>query len=553
MIDNYKSIITETSAQYPLIGQALLHHRNTRSQPMSFKDMPYLSQLYAELPKMEGADIRKAVQTGLSELFICLSLYQAGWEGKIVSYILPTFGIRDRFVVSRINKILTNSKAYMSMLPRGKELGNNRMKRFGTGSLLFLGSNTTGDFVEFSADTMVVDEFDQCDPSNLAKAKDRIRASTDPRMYRLGNPTLPNTGICKLYDDSDQRSWFSKCTKCGHWQCIEWETNIVKKDTDGNWIPRDEVAQKLLIDTKYKNLKYRIQPVCIKCNQSFERNCIGEWVSKYPSRSRAGYTLSRLNVLNQSLTDLYIEWVESQGNIHRLSTFYTSVLGKGFEYSGARVTAEMIDNCATGDEIDYGGEDYLQNEIVSMGVDVGNVLNVVISYAEKLEDSTVRRRTIFVGAVKRFSELQDLIKRYNVSTCVIDAMPETRKSQELRDWGKQEGVMIWLCRFYPTARFGSDAYGRKLQWRDRVVTVDRTQIMDVTLEELKSKKRVLPKDIFTVFGFAEQMKASVRVLDQEKSRIIWTEGSNPDHYRFADVYERIAFDLTQMTGSYTAV
>ena len=109
-------------------------------------------------------------------------------------------------------------KEYRELLPRGKDLGNNRMKRLGSGSVLFLGSNTTGDFVEFSADTIIVDEIDQCDEDNLSKAKDRIRASSDPRIFRLGNPTLPTVGISRIYNETDQRLWFTKCPHCNEWQ-----------------------------------------------------------------------------------------------------------------------------------------------------------------------------------------------------------------------------------------------------------------------------------------------------------------------------------------------
>lgn len=553
MIDNYKGLIAGVAHEFPLVGQALLYHKNTRGQPMEYKDMPYLAPLYAELPKLKGADIKKAVQTGLSELFICLALYNAGWQGRIVAYVMPTFSVRDRFVNQRINKILLSSREYRKYIPNEKDVGNNRMKRFGSGSLLFLGSNTTGDFVEFSADTLIIDELDQCDPSNLAKARDRLRASKDPRMFRLGNPTFPNRGVCELFDKSNQRYWFTKCDKCGHWQTLDWFKNFVEKDESDHWQPRDRKACKLLIDTQPEQLKYEILPVCEKCNRTFHRNRMGEWVAMLPSRDRHGFTISRLDVLSQSITELYCEWLTSQGDVNKLSTFYTSVLGMGFEYSGARLTVEMLSGCFSEYDLDYGGGEEYKNETVSMGVDVGNVLNFCISIAHRNSDDTTSRKCTYSGAVRNFEHLQEIIERYHVDTVVIDSMPETRKAQELRDWGRNQGIMVWLCKFYPTARVGAEKYGRKINWRTKVVTVDRTQVMDATFEEIRNKERIYPKDIFTVFGFLDQMKAPVRVLDNEKGRIIWNEGNKADHYRFADVYDRVAYDLMQMTGSYDVV
>lgn len=559
MIDNYKSLVTEVSNRFPLIGQALVSHRNTRGMPMSFQDFPYLPSLYAELPKTDGVDIRKAVQTGLSELFIVLSLYEAGWLGRIVAYVLPTFGIRDRFVKSRINNILLQSKQYRDLLPSNKdkshwEVGNNRMKRFGSGSLLFLGSNTVVDFVEFSADTLIIDEFDQCDKNNLAKAKDRLRASTNPKMFRLGNPTIPGTGVCELFDLSDQRYWFTKCTCCGAWQCLDWFNNFVVKDDSGRWVPRDTAMREQVKNSKVENLQGNMRPVCVKCSHPFDRTVVGQWVSAYPERSRAGYTLSRLPIISESMVDIYKEWDVAQADSARLASFYTSILGLGFEFSGARLSLEDLNECSTGEPIDYVGDDQLENHVVSMGVDVGTILNVTISVSiHDEENDRVVRQSIFIGGVRHFEEIREMIIRYNVNVCVIDSMPETRKCQELRDWAPQNSnCIVWLCRFYPTSRVGKEKYGRKLNWREKICTVDRTQIFDATFDEIKNRTRIFPEDIKTVLGWPQQMQAPVRVLNNEKGRIIWTEGGAPDHYRLSDIYDRVALDLAAMSGTYTA-
>jgi hypothetical protein len=557
-MNEYHSLLNELSARFPMVGIAMTHHNNTRGQPMSFKDFPYLPSLYNNLPE-EGADIQKAVQTGLSEAMIVLTLYDSGWRGRIVGYILPTFAVRDRFVAQRINRILEQSKTYRSFLPsnsRGDrwELGNNKLKRFGSGTLMFLGSNTAVDFVEFSADTIIIDEFDQCDPANLAKARDRLRASADPRMYRLGNPTLPNQGICKLYEESDKRAWFCRCDRCSAWQNLDWFNNFVREDDRGKFIPRDPAVKPM---NNWTELQRDIRPVCTKCGQPFNRNGRGEWIAREASVRRAGYIISRLDVLSQSTGELFKEWILAQSDINRLSTFYTSVLGQGFEYSGARITLDHLKECATSKDeynTDYGGGEEYENRLVSLGVDVGSVLNAILSIAEEDENGEIYRKTILVGAYRNFEEIQDLIIRYRVNCCVVDSMPEMRKGQELRDWATREfsSCYVWLARFYPTARISSDDYGRKLNWRERVVTVDRTQVMDATFEEITVARRSLPIDAFNMIGFVQQMCAPVRVLDSEKGRIRWEEGSNPDHFRLADVYDRVAFDLLQVQGSYSS-
>ena len=543
--NNYHYLISALTSQYPLFKLALSTHKNTRGNPISFVNKPYLVELYKDLPLIDGADIRKAVQTGLSELFIQLILERSGWSGKITAYVLPTFTIRDRFVQNRINPLLTSVPDYkIRAASDGKGgHGNLKLKRFGKGAMMFLGSNTVADFIEFSADLLVIDEFDQCDPENLAKARDRLRASTRPQMYRLGNPTLPRTGISRLYDQSDQRVWMSKCNHCNHWQNVDWFANVVHRNDGGDWELRDKERIGSSLDAR---------PVCVKCNNPFDRGVKpGVWVARHPSVPWRGYTISRLDCLDESYKNLFMEWMGAQGQTEMLSTFYTSVLGIPFEHSGSRLSMEALNNASTGPELDYGGGEGYEKETVTLGIDVGSVLNLVLSVIRKKEDGTILRDARYIGAVRTFREASDIIRRYHVDCCIIDSMPETRKAQELRDEFLHSGsCQVWLCRFHPTQRVGQQVYGLKMNFRDRTITVDRTQVFDATFDDIKHGRRRFPSDIQTVFGWSQQMRASVRVLNEEKGRITWTEGKNPDHYRLAGIYDRIAYDVMEYGGGY---
>ena len=109
---------------------------------------------------------------------------------------------------------------------------------------------------------------------------------------------------------------------------------------------------------------------------------------------------------------------------------------------------------------------------------------------------------------------------------------------------------VWLCRFHPTPRVGQEAFGLRIEWQERVVHVDRTQLLDTTLDELNIGERTLPSDAGTVLGFMEQMRAPVRVLDEARQRYIWSEGDDPDHFRFADAYERVALEMHDRGGGF---
>jgi hypothetical protein len=293
------------------------------------------------------------------------------------------------------------------------------------------------------------------------------------------------------------------------------------------------------------------------CNEPFDRTGDGAlWVPKHPDRLVRGYSMSRLDVLSDSLWMLCREWDKAQGNSERMSAFYTSVLGIPYEFSGARLTHARLGDCATGAALDsLGGPDY-EPRIVTAGVDVGSVLNINISVTEApaTPDGDPIRRAVYVGAVRTFDEVADLFRRFRVDVAVVDAAPEMRMAQGLRDQFIAEGgTQVWLARFHPTPRVGVQRYGMRLDYQQQIITVDRTQVFDATFDDLREQRRIFPEDVFTVFGWADQMRAPVRVLNESKQRIVWENGSSPDHYRLTGIYDRMAFDLLDLGGSYAAM
>ena len=156
--------------------------------------------------------------------------------------------------------------------------------------------------------------------------------------------------------------------------------------------------------------------------------------------------MSRLDVLSDSMWSLFLEWEKAQGNTDETSSFYTSVLGLPFEFSGARVTHAMLGSCATGAELDYlGGAEY-GPRVVTAGVDVGTVLNVCISTVEApaTPDGDPVRLCRWVGAVRTFDEVADLFRRFRVDFAVVDAAPEMRMAQGLRDEFAASGGAVLL-------------------------------------------------------------------------------------------------------------
>lgn len=568
--ERHRSLCLSVHEQYPLLGIARAHHRNKRGEPITFADKPSLIPLYANLVEMPEANFTKAVQTGISELLIQLTLYNAGWRDRICAYVMPQSDSVQRFVDLRLNELLNTVPAYMARAP-GKDFGsaagskgNLTRKRFGRrGSMLFLSAKTDSDFVEFSADMIIVDEYDKCvatkeGEANVAKVRDRIQESPCPQVFRVGNPDFSGKGTHKLWKDGTRGKWYQQCTNCNERQPLVWDEHFVRKTDDGRWVPRDTQRAR---DPALGDLR----PVCRRCKRPWQRVPEGGlWINE----TEAGvpsFHMSRLDVLHsaanpQPIRGYYAEWVAAQQSSRLLEAFYTGRLGWAYEMAGSRVSVEMLERVMRDSlPLDYDGGDKYKNPTMIMGVDVGSVLNVSIS--ELVADDSLigedgmgsgwRRRGTFVCAVREFSEVIELIDKYRVDACVIDAMPETRKAKEVRDHYINTGTCdVWLCRFHPTGKTGRDAFGLRMDYNSKEITVDRTQVFDQTLEDIANGVKTFPSDTSTVLGFIDQMRAPIRKFNQERNCIEWAEGNDPDHFRCADIYERVAQEIADRGGGF---
>jgi hypothetical protein len=557
IVDAYKTALSSVIDEAPLFEQFALYHQSFRGTPLDLRDKPYMVELLVDLPRIEGADIRKCVQVGISELFMAFILRDAGWLGRIPAYVLPTAEIRDRFVSTRLFKLLESVPEYGAKgMP---DAGNRKTIPFGAGRLFFLAARTNPDFLELSCDTAVIDEYDECvrlEPGtgNVAKVRDRLRASPRPQLFRVGNPDVPKEGIDKLYELGDQRRFYHRCGRCAELQPIDWFDSLVERTDSGAWVPRDPVAR--------RDPSAPIRPICRRCREPFERGEPGaRWVATNPERARRSYSMSRLDLLSEPVRDHFKEFVLAQASTMLLKVFWRGVLGRAYEPTGSAITSELLDACCVGPELDSMGGDSYGPLLVTAGIDVGSLLHVQISTVRSSsgnaeeDGSKPVRETRFVGVVVSFDDLAELLLRFRVDVAVIDANPETRAAKKLRDdfLARPDMPQIWLCEFSKTPRVDEQEYGLKLDHDVRRVLVDRTQVFDAAYDQVAAgpSRRILPADAPSVIGFFDQMKTPRRMLDSGGTRMIWTKGV--DHFRLSDVYDLIAYDVAQSGGGYFEV
>jgi len=575
MLAAYEALMRGFAKDYPLAGLSLFHHRNLRRAPMSFIGRPSLIEMMTDFPVLEGgADICKGTQTMATETLIQMMFWEAGWRGRIVGYVMSTAGLRGRFVKNRINPLLMDVPAYRSLVPVTEVAklvagaSSFRSKVFGTGQMIFLGSNTATDFVEFSCDTMIIDEFDLGVQENLAMAIDRLREGVEPRIFRLGNPDAPRRLIHGLWMAGDKRLFHFKCGKCNEWQPVDWYVNVVDRDDSGNWTLRDRKAQ---VDHSRD-----AKPMCRRCRQFFDRADLGVWVPEQPDKRRRSYLMSRMDSLHQGIRPAYLEFMDAVGNTTKMVKFHRGMLGQPWEGPDQRFTDELLMSLCEGQpemvnpdsvQLDENGDNPFTNEVITAGVDVGRLFHIQVSmYVDPSEESSEVeldledgdqvvevagepfRRRVFVGTRRHEEEVLGILEAFQVDTCVIDANPETRIAKKIQRKAVEFGCVVWLCTFHKTDRVGDQDFGLKANTDANLVQVDRTQTFDAAFTDARLSRARWPIDAPSVLGWLAQMKEPSRQFDEEKGRFLWTKGV--DHFHLANVYDTVAAELEQMGGGF---
>ena len=477
--------------------------------------------------------IQKAAQVGLTELLVNQALWAAdtAYAGRgNVLYLMPTQNLMDDFAQARFDRAIQDSAYLRGRLqpepPARKGADSKRLKRIGPGYCFLRGADSRRQIASVDADLVILDEFDQMADGILPLAKKRLASSRAGRLYIASTPRFPEAGINALYRQSDQRHYHLPCPACGEEQPLTWDDNV-------------DLARAVV--------------VCRACRAAMNTAAVGRWVAAAPGNDQMhGYHLNRL----------YSPWLDLPTMIEasygttpaEIQEFQNSDLGEVFVPEGGGLTLDVLDRCRA----DYGVEDYA-GQPCDMGVDVGKKLHVVIREhhfeSVRIEGGTERRRKSaaprlwWTGEVDGFAALDDLMQRFHVQVCVVDAQPELHAAPQFAD---RHPGKVWLA-YYGRHDSGIDV--RNGDWTSpATVHVNRTLAIDATFARFWDRTAVLPRDARRlverprreVGEYYRQLLALQRTLERDAQQnwvARWTETGRGDHFAHAEVYCWLADDI----------
>lgn len=496
-----------------MLWLALRHHKTHKNEYLNFKTHPYLKSIYSD--NFDYIVVKKSTQCGITEYLILRCISKA-IEGKAIFYVLPTYQLVARFVRNRIDKTVSNTYYYRMLEKVAKESDEHKrsesmtLKDIGSGNIAFVGSNSTAGFTEYPADDLIIDELDECDQINIEMAWERLSHSEFRTQIKVANPTIEGFGIDKEFAATNQMEWMIK-HDCGKWINFDWFKNAVEEVKEQTFIIKDK-------DWDW-NSNRDIKLICEHCGKPIDRRQEGFWIPKYKDKLKHGYNINKLFSGTVSILEIMERFNKGLKDDSILQRVYNADFGKAFTARGAKITKEMLNNCLG----DYRNGIH-QNALALAGIDVGNVLNIIIGYLLPNGQLMV---TYITELQPDISELIKLLTEYNVRVTVIDALPEKSFVNQF----KLKFPNVFSCYFSESKKEPVD--------ESRNITVDRTASLDGVKEALLTKSIILPQNAESIINFYKQMTSSTRIFEQKRNKgngaYIWVE-SAPDHYFLAMDY-----------------
>jgi len=465
-------------------------------KPFTYERHEYLIEPYRDTHPHQVEE--KAAQMGLTSKAMLKAAYGARYGGyRGILYLFPSKSDVTDFSKGRIDPLIQENPDTIGAWIRDTDAAN--IKRIWNAFLYLRGMKSRVGLKSVPIDFTVFDELDEAPQNSVDMAMERMAHSEFREVLKLSNPTLPDYGVDKAFQETDQRYWLLKCEKCGECTCLEDTFPDCLVTTNG-----------------------RVIRACQKCGAELNPS-IGEWVAKKPGvTDKRGYHYSQL----------FSHFVDPGDILHQFRTtnnltdFYNLKIGIGYVEAQNRLSLQEVLALCSNEGIASQDEGPC-----FMGVDQGKDLHVVIGKKHPQKAGKI----IHLGIYNDWEELDRLMKNFNVIRCVVDALPETRNARAFAERFKGK---VYL-NYYNEHQKGSYAWNEK----ELIVQCNRTESLDASHREIMDKAIILPKQCEITQELAEHLHNVAKKLEEDEEtgskRYVYVK-LGPDHFRHAFNYEAMA-------------
>jgi len=177
-------------------------------RPFSFDRHEYLIEPYQDDHPHQVEE--KAAQLGLTSKAILKALYGARYKGyKGILYLFPSRSDVLDFSKGRISPLIEDNPDLIGQWV--KETDAAGIKRVWNTFLYLRGMQSRVGLKSIPVELIIFDELDEAPQNAVEMAMERMGHSEFKEDLKLSNPTLPDYGIDKEFQQTDQRYWLLKC------------------------------------------------------------------------------------------------------------------------------------------------------------------------------------------------------------------------------------------------------------------------------------------------------------------------------------------------------
>lgn len=469
--------------------------KNEAGVPLDFRDHLFLFDIYRDQsPKLV---CYKAAQIGFTTMAILKSLWLAKTKHMDIIYTMPTSDDAKQLVGGKVNRMINQNPILLEYVKDKDSVEQKAVE----GSLIhYKGTWVERASISTSSDLNIHDEEDRSKQEVVQQYASRLQHSKFKYEWHFSNPSVEGNGVSRYWARSDQKHWFIKCSGCAKEQYLSWPDNISQ-------IKRAFVC-------KYCGVEL-----------SSEDRRVGRWVKKYKDKEFSGYWISLL-MAPWITADEIINYHETKSAEY----FSNFVLGLPYVGEGNQVTPDIIyRNCTS--EINA-------QERVVIGCDSGLKKHYVLGNKDGI---------FYAGIAQSWDTIRELLKKYERSVAVIDALPDLTEPRRLREEFPGRVFLCHYARDRKTMQIIRWGKGEELG----NVTVDRNRMMQIVIDDFASK--VIPlqgtQDDWAEFESHWASLYKLTTIDALGVPVsVWESSNGLDHFCHATLYWRVGMDRFKNDG-----
>lgn len=499
-------------------------YRYMQNSQWTFDNFPWLKGMHDSTAHMNIG--KKAAQMGFTETVLNLTFYRLDIKGQDCLYVLPTAQpAASNFSSSRVDAAVALSPHLTTLFSKIK---NSQHKKAGNADLFIRGCRSRTDLKSDPISFLVFDELDEMDANLVTLGELRCSGQADYQIWKISTPTIPNKKIDLEYTHSTQEHFMFTCPRCGK------TTELIFPDCL-------EIRGEHHRDSDCDQSYY----ICKECKgilpqedkPDYLKNAYWEPFGNKRIDTR-GFHINQLYSFVRSPGDIAKAWLEGLIKPSAEQEFYNSRLGLPFVAEGTQVSATNIIECTK--QYQSGPEDGL----ITMGCDIGrrNHHYVIIKWETDHFGTEInmfaKAKVLKIGKASSFTELNALMREYQVNMAVLDSQPEYQKTLE---FCLSFQAFAKMCT-YNTNRASSVL----LKIPDPAtpnVTANRTLWLETALNRLINGTITLPVDTPDEFEINVKNIFKRYGEDTHGNETAWYESNGPDHFAHALAYAEIALPL----------